>query len=70
MLAADASASPSIDLDSIRHQFPALSDSDNGVPRIFFDNPAGTQVPQQVADRTSDCLLHAHANYGGYFQSS
>lgn len=70
MLAAEASAVPAIDLETIRRQFPALSDADAGVPRIYFDNPAGTQVPQQVADRTADCLLHANANYGGYFQTS
>jgi len=70
MLAADAPASPTIDLDTIRCQFPALADTDNGVARIYFDNPAGTQVPQQVADSTTDCLLHANANYGGYFRTS
>lgn len=70
MLAAQAGSPPSIDLDTIRCQFPALSDTDDGVPRIYFDNPAGTQVPQQVADRTAACLLHANANYGGYFQTS
>ena len=70
MLAARAPASPSIDLDTIRRQFPALSDTDNDVARIYFDNPAGTQVPQQVADRTAECLLHANANYGGFFHTS
>ena len=70
MLAAEASAVPAIDLETIRHQFPALLDTDAGVARIYFDNPAGTQVPQQVADRTADCLLHANANYGGYFETS
>ena len=70
MLAAEATELPSIDLDSIRQQFPALSDTDNGMARIFFDNPAGTQVPKSVADRTAECLLHANANYGGYFETS
>ena len=70
MLAAEASTAPSIDLETIRRQFPALSETDAGAPRIYLDNPAGTQVPQQVADRTVDCLLHANANYGGYFRTS
>lgn len=70
MLAAQASAAPSIDLETIRSQFPALSESDSGVARVYFDNPAGTQVPQQVVDRTANCLLHANANYGGYFRTS
>lgn len=58
------------DLDSVRSQFPALAMSDDGVRRIYLDNPAGTQVPQVVADAMSDCLLHKSANLGGYFASS
>jgi cysteine desulfurase family protein (TIGR01976 family) len=58
------------DLESVRSRFPALSISDNGVRRIYFDNPAGTQVPASVADAMSDCLLRANANLGGYFASS
>jgi cysteine desulfurase family protein (TIGR01976 family) len=60
----------SIDLTALRRQFPALSETDNGKPRVHFDNPAGTQVPQSVADRMSDCLLHKSANIGGYFRTS
>ncbi len=59
-----------IDLATIRSQFPALAITDNGQRRLYFDNPAGTQVPQPVADRMSDCLLHASANLGGYFETS
>ena len=58
------------DLESVRSRFPALSISDNGVRRIYLDNPAGTQVPASVADAMSDCLLKANANLGGYFASS
>ena len=58
------------DLESVRSQFPALSIADNGVSRIYFDNPAGTQVPQSVAEAMSDCLLKTNANLGGYFASS
>ena len=58
------------DLESVRSKFPALSIIDNGMPRIYFDNPAGTQVPQSVADAMSDCLLKTNANLGGYFASS
>ena len=59
-----------IDLESIRAQFPALSENDNGVARVYFDNPAGTQVPTRVAERMSACLLHTSANLGGYFATS
>ena len=58
------------DLELVRSQFPALSITDDGVRRIYFDNPAGTQVPARVADAMSDCLLHSNANLGGYFASS
>jgi len=70
MPAAEAPQSIPVDLEQIRAQFPALSAADNGVPRIYFDNPAGTQVPRQVAERMSDCLLQANANIGGYFHTS
>ena len=37
-------------LQEIRSKFPALSIQDKGKRRIYFDNPAGTQVSQQVVD--------------------
>jgi len=58
------------DLATIRQQFPSLSQTDAGVARLYFDNPAGTQVPQSVADRMADCLLYKSANIGGYFRTS
>lgn len=60
----------SFDLETIRSQFPALADTDNGEARIYFDNPAGTQVPARVVDRMADCMLHANANLGGKFRTS
>ena len=58
------------DLETVRSRFPALSFTDNGIPRIYFDNPAGTQVSQLVVDRMLRCLLEANANLGGYFATS
>lgn len=58
------------DLEAIRTQFPALAITDNGARRIYFDNPAGTQVPVSVAAAMSDCLLSSNANLGGNFASS
>jgi len=58
------------DLDRIRAQFPSLDETDNGRPRLYFDNPAGTQVPTSVAERMTDCLLHKSANIGGFFPTS
>ncbi|MDJ0941636.1 MAG: cysteine desulfurase-like protein, partial [Woeseiaceae bacterium] len=58
------------DLDTVRAAFPALAETDDGKPRIYFDNPAGTQVPKSVADRVAECLLTANANLGGGFRTS
>ncbi|MBT8085519.1 MAG: cysteine desulfurase-like protein [Woeseia sp.] len=58
------------ELDVIRAQFPALAIKDSGRPRIYLDNPAGTQVPQIVVDRMTECLIEANANLGGYFATS
>lgn len=58
------------DLEAIRSQFPALSVMDDGVARVYFDNPAGTQVPRSVVERMSDSMLGASANLGGYFRTS
>ena len=58
------------DLDAVRAQFPALAITDNGRRRIYFDNPAGTQVPATVAEAMSDCLLTSSANLGGNFPTS
>jgi cysteine desulfurase family protein (TIGR01976 family) len=58
------------DVASSRSQFPALALKDGGAPRVYFDNPAGTQVPQQVIDRTVECLATKNANLGGYFSTA
>jgi len=58
------------DLNAIRAQFPALSVLDDDKSRIYFDNPAGTQVSRFVVDRMSHCLLQANANIHGYFRTS
>ena len=60
----------SFDLDAVRAQFPALAITDDGQRRIYFDNPAGTQVPASVAEAMSDCLLTSSANLGGNFPTS
>ena len=62
--------SSAFDAVSCRSQFPALSLRDEGQARIYFDNPAGTQVPRQVIDRTVDCLTAKNANLGGYFKTT
>ena len=58
------------DLETIRSQFPALALTDKGQPRVYLDNPAGTQVPVQVIQRMSDYLIHCNSNQGGTFKTS
>ena len=57
-------------LAPLRAQFPALALKDGSQPRIYFDNPAGTQVPQIVIDRTVEALTAKNANLGGYFSTT
>ncbi len=42
----------------------------NGNPVIFFDGPAGSQVPQCVADAVSGYLTTTNANHGGPFATA
>jgi cysteine desulfurase family protein (TIGR01976 family) len=58
------------DVMAARAQFPALAVEDEGKPRVFLDNPAGTQVPQAVIDRTVDVLVRKNANLGGFFKTT
>jgi cysteine desulfurase family protein (TIGR01976 family) len=57
-------------VQDVRSQFPALAIEDAGVPRIYLDNPAGTQVPARVADAAARCLIETNANLGGFFTTS
>lgn len=59
-----------LDILAVRQQFPALSLADAAGPRVYFDNPAGTQVPQRVVDRMVDTLIRTNANLGGLFQTT
>ncbi|MBI3740171.1 MAG: aminotransferase class V-fold PLP-dependent enzyme [Chloroflexi bacterium] len=52
-------------ITEIRKHFPSLH---NGA--IFFDNPAGTQVSQQVIDAVANYYTTANANSGGAFATS
>ena len=53
-----------------REQFPALSRIVNGQPAIYFDGPAGSQVPQRVIDAIANHLAYHNANHGGSFVTS
>jgi len=56
----------SLDVQAIRSHFPALNrPAEDGTLPVFFDNPAGTQVPQQVIDAVTDYYVTMNANHGG-----
>jgi cysteine desulfurase family protein (TIGR01976 family) len=59
-----------LDVEWVRAQFPSLRLTVNGRPAAFLDAPAGTQVPQQVADAMRNYLLHDNANTAGAFATS
>ncbi len=59
-----------LDLQAVRRQFPALELKADGQRVVYLDNPAGTQVPQRVIDRTSDYWRTMNANHGGEFATS
>ncbi|HEX7594175.1 MAG TPA: cysteine desulfurase-like protein [Anaerolineae bacterium] len=52
-------------VDEIRSHFPSLKSG-----AIFFDNPGGTQVPQQVIDAVGDYYKTSNANTHGAFATS
>ncbi len=58
------------DLEQIREKFPALNIKDSGVRRIYFDNPAGTQVPIEVIEAVQKCMIESNANIQGGFETS
>ncbi len=53
-----------------RRQFPALARRVGDRPAVFFDGPAGTQVPNRVIDAIGDYLRTNNANHGGAFVTS
>jgi cysteine desulfurase family protein (TIGR01976 family) len=55
----------SLDLHTIRQQFPSLDR-----PAIFLDNPAGTQISKPSLDRINRYLLENNANHEGQFETS
>jgi cysteine desulfurase / selenocysteine lyase len=52
----------SLDIDSIRSQFPILDQQVNGKPLIYLDNGASSQKPKRVIDALSHYYEHDHAN--------
>ena len=59
------------DVQTVRSFFPSLNrPAEDGSLPVFFDNPAGTQVPQPVIDAVTEYYLTMNANAGGAFATS
>ncbi|MCU0974680.1 MAG: cysteine desulfurase-like protein [Steroidobacteraceae bacterium] len=56
--------------DAVRAAFPSLAIRDEGVPRLYLDAPAGTQVAGRAIERVRRAMLEACANDGGAFRTS
>ena len=59
-----------LSIERVRACFPALSVTDSGRPRIYLDNPSGTQVPAQTIERMTHHLIHDNANSSMPFATS
>ena len=60
---------PSIEINAVREQFPALQRlSVDGQPAVFFDGPGGTQVPRSVIDAMVGYLSNSNSNIEGEFE--
>ncbi len=57
-------------IEEIRSRFPALARRHGEREAVFFDGPAGTQVPQAVIDAIGEYLVKHNANCHGAFATS
>ena len=62
--------SQNFDVQWCRRQFPAFATEVAGQPAVFFDGPAGSQVPRRVIDAVAEYFTRCNANHGGLFQTS
>jgi cysteine desulfurase family protein (TIGR01976 family) len=60
----------STDFAARRTDFPSLRRMYNGSPVIYFDGPAGTQIPGQVVDAMTHYYSTCNANTHGTFVTS
>jgi cysteine desulfurase family protein (TIGR01976 family) len=62
--------SKTFDVSGVRGQFPALARRVDGQAAVYFDGPAGSQVPQRVADAVARYLIESNGNTHGPFVTS
>ena len=58
------------DAERCRARFPGLSRELKGRPCVYFDGPAGSQVPTRVIEAITRYLSERNANHGGVFATS
>lgn len=59
-----------IDSKFVRSQFPSLHRLHNGLPLVYMDGPAGTQVPKNVINAITTYYENSNANTHGMFVTS
>lgn len=59
-----------LDVAAIRARFPALERRVGDRPAVFFDGPAGSQVPESVIEAVTDVYRRCNANSHGHFATS
>ena len=59
-----------LDVETARKRFPGLERTMDGLPCVFADAPAGTQVPDAVIEAMAEYLRRSNANVGGAFATS
>lgn len=62
--------SADLDLSPVRVEFPSLALEAAGRTAVYFDNPGGTQVHQDVIEAISNYYRTANSNTGGAFLTS
>jgi cysteine desulfurase family protein (TIGR01976 family) len=62
--------SSALDLSRYRACFPSLRQTHHGRPVVYFDNPGGTQVAEQVIRAVTDYYTTSNANSHGLFLTS
>lgn len=67
---ASAESAHPFPIEWCRRQFPALTRQIEGQPAVFFDGPAGSQVPERVIESVATYLRTSNANHGGVFATS
>ena len=63
-------SSAKFDVAAVRRQFPALAQRHGDREAVFFDGPAGSQVPERVIAAIGDDLRTMNAKHGGSFATS